>query len=261
MSILQRPGAEIYYEERNPDGDQSITLVNGHTRTSSDFRMMARILEEAGFRVLLLDNRAAGKSVAKVPFTIKDMCEDVVALWDLLGVQTSCLLGISMGGFIAQGIAINFPMRVKKLILVSTAPEEQFINPTGGGWISEGTMLEDKLKSYFAPGFIERNPLFFKTMVNQIRQAIDGGDFSERSEMQRRALKGAGWTARLHEITAKTLIIHGEKDLVIDQVGAELLRRSIVGARMHLIPNVGHLLLAEAPKELYRIAQEFLAVG
>ena len=259
MPILKLDGADIYYEVTNPDGKKVVTLVNGHTRSSSDFRMMARILGEAGFRVIILDNRAAGKSEAARPFTITDMCNDVVALWDHLKVKSSSLLGISMGGFISQGIAINFPDRVEKLTLVSTAPEEKYINPTGGGWINEGSKLEDKLRSYFAPGFVERNPVLFKTMVAQIRLSISSGNFSERSDLQRAALKNAGWSARLSEIRSDTLIIHGAKDLVIDQEGANLLRDSVPHARLEIIPEAGHLLLAEAPRELYRLALNFLS--
>lgn len=257
--MLKRDGATIYYEWINPDGGKVITLVNGHTRSSSDFRMMARIMGEAGFRVLILDNRGAGKSEVSKPFTIDDMCADVVALWDELGVERSSLLGISMGGFISQGIAIRYPARVEKLALVSTAPEERYINPTGGGWISEGTKLEEKMRSYFAPGFVERNPVLFKTMVNQIRLAINSTNFTERSEMQRAALKGAGWSDKLQTIKAQTIVIHGAKDLVIDLEGAELLRDSIPHARLELLPEAGHLLLAEAPKELYRIALDFFS--
>ena len=101
MSTLICDGAEIYYEEVNPNSSNVVTLVNGHTRTSSDFRMMARILGEAGLRVLALDNRGAGKTKVSRPFSIDDFCNDVVALWDALKIQSSSLLGISMGGFIS----------------------------------------------------------------------------------------------------------------------------------------------------------------
>lgn len=258
MTSLVLEGAEIYYEEVNPTGSSVVTLVNGHTRSSSDFRMMARILGEAGFRVICPDNRGAGKTTVSRSFTIDDLCGDIISLWDHLGVSRSSLLGISMGGFISQGVAIRNSKRVEKLILVSTAPEETFINPNGGGWISEGTKLEEKMKTYFAPGFVERNPVFFKTMVSQIRQAIVSGDFSQRSDMQRAALKGAGWSKDLHRISCPTLIIHGAEDFVIDIEGAIKLKESISGSNLFKISSAGHLLLAEAPKELYRLVQEFL---
>jgi 3-oxoadipate enol-lactonase len=258
MSLITCDGAEIYFEEVNPNASQVVTLVNGHTRSSSDFRMMSRILGEAGFRVLSIDNRGAGKTTVSRPFSIDDLCQDVVTLWDTLSVRRSSLLGISMGGFISQGIAIKHPARVDKLILVSTAPEEGFINPGGGGWISEGNKLEEKMRTYFAPGYVERNPVFFKTMVSQIRQSIISGNFAQRSEMQRAALKGAAWTSSLCNIQAPTMIIHGEEDLVIDIEGAKKLKEGIPNSDLKIIKSAGHLLLAEAPKELYQLTVNFL---
>lgn len=257
MPTIETPGAIINFEVIGDEGSW-VTLINGHTRSSNDFRMMARIFSEAGLRVLSLDNRGAGKSQVSRPFTITDMCEDVVALWDHLEIAKSSLLGISMGGFISQGIAIQSPSRVSKLVLVSTAPEDRFIHPTGGGWISEGSQLEEKMRSYFAPGFVDRNPVLFKTMVSQIRQSIESGKFTNLSNMQRDALRGASWTQSLASIQCETCIIHGSMDLVIDLAGAQLLKSSIRNSQIKIIPSAGHLLLAEAPKELYALALEFL---
>ncbi len=259
MPILETQGTKIYYETHGAGGHW-VTLINGHTRSSSDFRMMSRILVETGlFSVLLLDNRGAGRSESDGPFSLFDMCHDVHRLWDHLGIATSSVLGISMGGFIAQGLAILLPDRVKKLILVSTSSEEGFIRPTGGAWATEGNLIEEKMRAYFAPGFVERNPLLFSTMINQIRQAIESGKFKKNSDLQRQAMRGASWTERLHEIRCPTLIVHGEMDQVVELKGAELLIQKIPGSRKHLLPNAGHLLLAEAPKELYRVAVEFFS--
>lgn len=259
MPILETTGAKIYYETHG-DGERWVTLINGHTRSSSDFRMMSRILVESGlFTVLLLDNRGAGRSEVAGPFSMGDMCNDIHQLWDKLGITRSSVLGISMGGFIAQGLAITLPDRVNKLILVSTSPEESFIRSTGGAWASEGNLLENKMRSYFAPGFVERNPLLFSAMINQIRQAIDSGKFKKNSDLQRQAMQGASWTDMLHEIRCSTLIIHGDMDQVVELKSAELLAQKIPKSRKILIPNAGHLLLAEAPKELYRIVLEFLS--
>lgn len=259
VPILETNGAKIYYEAHG-DGGHWVTLINGHTRSSTDFRMMSRILVESGlFSVLLLDNRGAGRSESEGSFSLYDMCHDVHRLWDYLGITTSSVLGISMGGFIAQGLAISLPDRVKKLILVSTSSEESFIRQTGGAWAAEGHLLEDKMRAYFAPGFVERNPLLFSTMLSQIRQAIDSGKFKKNSDLQRQAMHGASWTERLHEIRCSTLVVHGEMDQVVELKGAELLVEKIPGSRKCLLPNAGHLLLAEAPKELYRVVVDFLS--
>jgi pimeloyl-ACP methyl ester carboxylesterase len=258
MPIINRPGAVLNYELSGGITDKLVTLVNGHTRSSSDFRMMSRVLLEVGISSILIDNRGSGKTETSATFSIDDMCADVIAIWDDLGVKKSSLLGISMGGFISQGVAIYWPDRVQNLILVSTASEDKYINPTGGSWIIEGNDLEQKMLSYFAPGFVDRNPLMFKNMMTQIRQAIASGVFTQRSEMQKNALKGAEWTSKLKNIAARTLIIHGSKDLVIDVCAAEILLQNIPNSKISVIEGAGHLLLAEAPKTLYQQAVEFL---
>ena len=108
MPNIETPGAIINFDVVGDQGPW-VTLINGHTRSSNDFRMMGRIFSQAGMRVLVLDNRGAGKSQVSRPFTITDMCGDVVALWDYLEIEKSSLLGISMGGFISQGIFIYTP--------------------------------------------------------------------------------------------------------------------------------------------------------
>lgn len=258
MSFLQSSDASIYYEVHGNQGTW-VTLINGHTRSSSDFRMMARLLVETEqFRVLMIDNRASGKSEARSSFTLNDMCGDVVRVWDSIQIPQSAVLGISMGGLISQGLAIQWPERVLKLILVSTAPEESYIRSTGGAWVAEGHQLDEKMRSYFAPGFVERNPVLFSTMLQQIRQAITNGKFSKLSEMQRDALRGARWTDRLHEIKAPTLVVHGEQDKVVELSGARAMAHEIKTSKLITLAGVGHLLLAEAPKDLYRIVIDFL---
>jgi 3-oxoadipate enol-lactonase len=258
MPFIETNAARIYYETHGEQG-QWVTLINGHTRSSSDFRMMARILVETGlFRVLLIDNRASGKSEVSSGFTMNDMCADVVRVWDQVLIETSAVLGISMGGVIAQGLAITYPHRVSKLILVSSAPEESYIRSTGGAWIAEGNQLEEKMRSYFAPGFIERNPVLFSSMINQIRQALHSGKFSRHSDMQREALRSVKWTDQLQKIQAPTLIVHGEMDAVVDLEAAGILKEKIIRSTQVTFPGVGHLLLAEAPKDLYRVVIDFL---
>lgn len=263
MAFLDRDGAQIFYElsEPAPTSNKAaavVTLVNGHTRSSGDFRMMTRQLNVAGIQTLILDNRASGKSTVSKPFTLRDMEDDIIGIWDHLDLGKVSLLGISMGGFISQGIAARAADRVDRLILVSTGAGPEWIRPTGGGWINEGKMIEDKLASYFAPGFINRNQLLFETMVRQTKAAIAGGRFAERSDQQRDALKATPRDWSYDQITAKTLIIHGDEDAIVD-VGAALdLNKKIKNSEVVILPGVGHLILAEASKALYEHATSWL---
>lgn len=261
MPFIERPGAKIFFEYLPCEGAEKalVTLVNGHTRSSGDFRMMARNLNAAGISCVILDNRAAGKSEATAPFKLQEMQDDVLAVWQELNIKKSSLLGISMGGFICEGISLQHPDKVDRLVLVSTASDPKWIKSTGGGWINSGTMVEEKMASYFAPGFVEQNPILFSTMIKQTKQAIAEGRFTEKSNMQRDALKGVTWAGKLSGIKAKTLIVHGSEDQVVDIGAAQELAKEIPDADLNVLPGIGHLILAEAPKVLYQTVIEFLA--
>ena len=132
MTFMTRPRASIWFEFFGRKDGKIITLVNGHTRSSSDFRVLTRHAEQAGLGVLLLDNRASGKSSVEGPFTLLDMKDDILGIWNELGIEKSSVLGISMGGCIAQSIDILHPERIDRLVLVSTAPDQKWIRSTVG---------------------------------------------------------------------------------------------------------------------------------
>jgi 3-oxoadipate enol-lactonase len=260
MPFLERPNVQLYYDfAPSLEQDKPImTFVNGHTRSSGDFKVMARQMSQIGVSCLLFDNRASGRSITEQPFTLNDMRDDVIALWDHLKIQRSDLLGISMGGFISQCIAAQYTNRVRRLILVSTAADERWIQPTEGSWTLLENEVEKKLGTYFAPGFTERNKLLFSTMVKQTRQAIQEGSFAMRSDMQRAALKANTIEIMHSNITIPTLIVHGNEDKIIHVDGARDLKNRIVSSQLEILKGVGHLILAESPKSLYEIVQNFI---
>ena len=94
---LESTTAKIYYELHGETGDW-VTLVNGHTRTMRDFKIFTRKLVEAGFRVLLLDNRGAGESKVSFPFSLSEMASDVIDLWDEIGIEKVTYLGYQWVG-------------------------------------------------------------------------------------------------------------------------------------------------------------------
>ncbi|MCX6125281.1 MAG: alpha/beta hydrolase [Proteobacteria bacterium] len=260
MGYLERDGATIFFDHTNPETLPSpesppvVTLINGHTRSSSDFKLMARQLVAANLSCLVLDNRGSGKSSFSRPFTFEEMEEDVVAVWDHLNISTSSVLGISMGGFIAQGLAAKHQKRLHHLMLVSTAPGPDWINSTDGSWSNREGQIEAKLEAYFASGFVERNRLLFESMVRQTRLAINDGRFAENSKMQRDALRGYQKCWRHSDILAKTMIVHGEEDRIVNIKASKELRQQIRGSELVSLPETGHLILAESPKKLYELA-------
>lgn len=263
MAKLSVPGAVINYEIWHPDGGPAgrgadwVTLVNGHTRPLNDFRMLGRKLTEQGFSVLTLDNRGAGQTVTERPFTLADMCDDVRSLWTEHGVRATNLLGISMGGFIAETLALESPEYVTALILVSTAARHDSINGDDRPWSSDLAETQAKLSTYFTPQFAEKNAVLVRSMAKQITAQVEGGKFTEHSRLQRQALAGFDVTDRLFALAAPTLVIHGTEDAIIPLAAGASLAESISGARLETIAGSGHLLLAEAPTRLYQLVVDF----
>lgn len=262
MPYLLKQDVELHYET-NPPGEfknstrQAIVLVNGHTRTLSDFRGMARYFADAGFFVVSLDNRGSGKTTSTNDFAVSTMARDIVDLLDCLQIPEADLLGISMGGIIVQTFAVEYPNRLRKLILVSTSAERKYLKNNESGWIRGSEGVSAKMASYFTPAFIERNKLLFDSMVKQISGLIDSTDFIGRAEAQRLAVVNHSPPV-IERISAPTLVVHGSDDQIVDVEGASDLARRVPGAKITIFPGAGHLLLAEKPKELYAVVLDFI---
>jgi pimeloyl-ACP methyl ester carboxylesterase len=240
---------EIYYLTVKNSGPW-VTLINGHARTHLDFKNLSKKLEAAGFSVLLLDNRGCGKSFTQEDFTIDDMADDVESLWSKLGIQESYLLGISMGGLIAQRIAIT--SRVPKaLVLTSTTASQHHYRIPFFEWAPSLDLVREQLRPYFAPIFYEKNALLVTAMAKQLLSSEDS-DQKAQIMRQRKAIQ----IFKFEEIDPSlikipTLVIHGEKDGVISVEAAIDIASRINGSLRHIYPDTGHLILAEKPSEFY----------
>jgi 3-oxoadipate enol-lactonase/4-carboxymuconolactone decarboxylase len=187
------------------------------------------------------------------------MVADVAALWDALGIERTALLGISMGGFIAQRLVLAHPERVRCLVLVSTGAAQQALTKDDAPWQADLGAVQKKLSTYFTPQFAARNATLVTSMAKQIAKAVEAGGFAERAEAQRRALAGFDNSAHLGGIRAPTLVIHGTEDAIIAVSAADALAAGVPNAKKALLPGAGHLLLAEKPRELYDLVSNFLA--
>ena len=255
---LDHGDARIYYEYTTASGSQTmITLINGHTRSSSDFRMMTKTLVAAGISVLSFDNRGAGLTESQAAFSIDDMAGDVLALWAELGITRSHVLGISMGGMIGQKLAKQCSDQLESLILVSTAAGQNYIK-SDDGWGETYQQTFAKMKTYVSAEFAKRNKILVEAMAKQIFKSIESGEFAAKAAAQRSALQDIDLSETAVAIDADCLIIHGSDDQIIPVAAATDLAEKIPNASLRIIDGAGHLLLAEAPKKLYQIVIEFI---
>ncbi|WP_141730946.1 alpha/beta fold hydrolase [Oligoflexus tunisiensis] len=258
MPFMVRDNAEIFYEILGTEGPW-LTLVNGHTRSSRDFRLLAGNLSRQGVRCLLFDNRGSGDTKNSPDFTLDDIADDIIHLWDQLGIDRSLVMGLSMGGLVSQILTHKVPDRVQGLILVSTGSSEASLS--SAAFVPWGTTEESvfqKLQAYFTEGFLQRNRLLVQAMAKQILQGINSDHFEERSNQQRTAMNGVDTRPFLGRFRCPTLIIHGQDDRIIPFAAGVELERLIPGARLKALPDVGHLVLAEYSKNLAQDVLDFI---
>jgi len=230
MPTIQVNDIPLYYEVHGEG--QQLALIVGLGIDISEWDGIIRWLAQRN-RIIAFDNRGAGRSgKPDLPYTIAMMANDTDGLLRALGIERADILGVSLGGRIALALALEHPERVNKLILVSTSARV----PRRPWWFG---LL----------GLISSAPIF-RSKYPQPRYAF---------LRQRDASTRFDCTARLPEIHAPTLILHGKSDKIAPYALAEELRAGIAGSR--LLPFAGgHLFfLMREPQRFLETVARFLS--
>jgi pimeloyl-ACP methyl ester carboxylesterase len=272
--IARSNGVDLCYEIFGDPAAEPMVLIMGlgaqMIHWDDDF---CRKLAARGFRVIRFDNRDIGKSSrltggkrltavellklrflkipVQAPYNLRDMAEDTVGLMDVLGIQSAHLVGASMGGMIAQEIAISFPQRVRSLTSI--------MSTTGNPRLPQATREATAVLMAPPPAsreeYLER---FVKTW-----KVLRVGSFPEEEALDRargertfeRGLNPAGVgrqlravlasgsrKERLSSVKAPTLVIHGTVDPLVRPEGGKDTAASIPGAKLLMIEGMGHAL-------------------
>ncbi len=249
LSICQWPCEE--------GSDKWVLLNNGHTRPTSDFKMMARYLNQGGISCLAFDPRGSGESHFEGGFTLEDMVSDCWKVIESLGIRPFGVLGVSMGGMISQQLLLQKPQYLERAVLISTTNK---MSPPKSGqkpWGKDLGSVTLKLSDYFSDSYFQNNQMLVKAMAKQILTKIEAGSFSGSAKAQHQAIDEFDVKDQLGDVQAKTLIIHGDMDKILPIDGAKLMHKSIPDSRLSIHENKGHLLIAESGKRLYREALDF----
>jgi 3-oxoadipate enol-lactonase len=246
--------------ERRGVGDP-VVLVHGLGYARWGWEPVADLFAER-FEVVLLDNRGIGESDAPVgPYTAAEMARDVLGVLDEAGLASAHIVGTSLGGMIAQELALSAPERIGRLVLVCTTPggpnaapmPEQTVRlmaeaATLEPLVALQRFVENALAPDPADGLVERI----------LAHRIATGQPLEAWAAQ--AAAGASFDAwdRLDRVTAPTLVLHGTEDVVVDPANAGLLAERIPGAEVVRFDGCGHLLFWEEPERFVEVVGEFL---
>ncbi len=170
-----------------------------------------------------------------------------------------------MGGMIAQLVALRHPARVDRLVLIATHAGGATVTMptpaamaalTGDPTRPPADMVRDAMTTITAPGFATRHPEAIDAIVaNAVAQPTPPASFIR----QMQAIMESDRTARLTDIRAPTLVVHGTDDPLVPYPNGELLAREIPGARLVTLPGCGHMPMWECPTELVRTLSSFFA--
>jgi len=220
------------------------------------------------FDLVAYDHRGIGFSpAADEPFTIADLAEDAAELLDRLGWDTAHVMGISMGGMVAQELVLRHPERVRTVTLGCT-----YCGGPGSSLAGEEVVQE--LGAAQMSGDIEQ-ALRTGYSINLSEQfRADEGNYAAFREMalavparlptilkQMQAIGGHDTQSRLSSIDKPTLVIHGTADRMIPVENGELIARLVPGARLELLEGVGHMFWWERPEESAAFVRELALDG
>ena len=255
-------GTRIHYEVTGRVGRTPVLMIQGLGASKNAWNLQ-RIAMATRFRIISFDNRGAGRSDKPTePFTLEQMADDAIAVLDAAGVETAHVVGASMGGVISQIVAVKYPHRVRSLTLLCTAcrnhPWRQELLQSWAKTAEEKGMIEVGKEAAqwvmsprsfrrLVPAFTWMGPLAAlrprHSFVSQIHAILD-----TREDL----------VDQLSTITAPTMVIVGNQDILTPRGDSEEIAERIPNAELVVISGAAHGLMMEHSSTFNKILIEFL---
>jgi 3-oxoadipate enol-lactonase len=257
-AVIVGDNTRLAYRLDGPSDAPVVVLVNS---LGTDYRMwepqVPALAEQ--FRVLRFNTRGHGTSdVPPAPYTLDRLGQDVLDLFRALGVERAHICGLSLGGLIAQWLAIQHPGRVDRVVLANTAARigdaatwSARIDAVRTGGMA--AIRDAVVARFLSEGFRQRQPAVAARVAGMLDATPPEGYIGACA-----ALRDADLRARVGGIRPPTLVIAGELDEATPPAQAEALRAAIPASRCLIIPNVAHLSNLEAPETFTRATLEHL---
>jgi pimeloyl-ACP methyl ester carboxylesterase len=283
--IAPANGIELAYQEVGAADGEPLLLTMGLSMQMIAWdETFCGMLAERGFRVVRFDNRDIGRSTkiesagvpsridtiigrrATAPYLLSDMAADTTGLMDHLGIESAHVVGASMGGMIAQTLAIERPRRVRSLVSV--------MSNTGNRWSGQPALktyglllsrplggrekaIEQAVKTFRligSPGY----PMDEAYLRDVAGRSYDRGHSQTGVLRQLHAVSASGdRTEALRGVHVPTLVIHGDSDPLVRPSGGKATAKAIPGARLKLIEGMGH----DLPRDLWTTFVEEIATN
>ncbi|MGA7704847.1 MAG: alpha/beta hydrolase [Solirubrobacteraceae bacterium] len=227
-----------------------------------------RVLERlrGNFETIVYDHRDAGDSTRTgEPFTIVDLAGDATGLLDALGIESAHVMGISMGGMVAQELALAEPERIASLTLGCT-----YCGGEGSALASEGVMrkLAEAMSSGDRPTAIRASwevnvsPSFAANQAEYDRFLKTGMKYGMPVEVimrQMQAIAGHDTSGRLASLAPPTMVVHGTLDQLLPVQNGRMIAGLVPDSRLEILDGVGHLFFWEQPERAAELVREHAA--
>ena len=253
---------ELYYEVHGEENRDWMILIMGLGIDSSGWQFQVPEFAEE-YRVLVFDNRDVGRSdKPDVPCSIRTMADDTVRLMDQLGIEKAHIIGASMGGFIAQEMAINYPERVRSLTLVCTSAYYTMYLTLADviKGLKEKGMDELVIKLNLLLGFTDnflRNDELLKMVIDMMLNYPYPQPL-EAYIRQYKACREFDARNRLHKIRVPTMVLVGNQDIALPPSYSKELAEKIPGAKLVVLDGGGHGFNFEIPDEFNKAVLDFV---
>ena len=270
MPIAENGDVEIFFETFGNPGDEALLLVNGLGSQCINYRVeWCEKFAAQGFFVIRFDNRDVGLSTKfddvqpdvagvsraatsgahpDVPYTLADMAGDAVAVLDSLGIERAHVAGGSMGGMIVQVLAIEHPERLRTITSVMSTtgdPDVGHSSPEARRTILD-TPPRDR-QGYIAHHLRTQRVWGSPAYYDEARLSALAGeaydrcfDPAGRDRQLMAILASPPRTQALEGVQVPTLVIHGDKDTLLDSSGGRRTAEAVPNARLVIIPGMGH---------------------
>jgi pimeloyl-ACP methyl ester carboxylesterase len=259
VAFVQNQGARIYWDEQG--AGEPLLLIMGLGYPSAMWHRSRPVLAKQ-YRTIALDNRGSGLSdVPPGPYPMSLMASDAAAVLDAAGEDSAHVFGVSMGGMIAQEFALQYPKRVRSLILGCTAaggPTAVRAEAEVNRVLMSRDLTPEEMARAMRPYVYDSH-----TLVEKIEEDLEvRRKWFPKPEGYAAQLQGIlAWESysRLSQITAPTLVIHGESDLLIPPANGKLIAERIPGAEFVLLPHASHIFATDQPEAAHNAVLKFLS--
>ncbi len=260
MPYAASQGARIFWEEEG-SGEPVLLIMGLGYPAAMWYRILPYLTDR--YRTIRFDNRGVGSTgVPPGPYSVEQMADDAAAVLDGAGEGAAHVVGASLGGVIAQELALRHPDRVHSLVLACThcaGPEAVPPSPEALAMLTDRSSMtpadaaEAALPFVYAPATPRLR--IDEDVAVRMRQPTEPRGYANQLEA---AVAFGGTWSRLPSIAAPTLIVHGVTDRLIPPANGGILAERIPGSRLEMLEGASHVLLTDQTERTGRGLRDFL---